>query len=715
MVDAHKLTLLVVFAATALAIAIAMACAYRDRRRRRQREAFEQSSAGNRLSHKVSQNVSPIAASVLNAGDWLCRPGNNAMVQSGLLRSLAVDDHQKTVCMLGSLSAPALQQRGGCSTANSALYDAAFSDLVEDISLQEGVDGVAKCAVTLNMPPPAVAATAGHSSVGKARSYDSFLKKRSIEISPTYITLKAQYEEVKALYEQRKREYEAMKADYERLTRERNACSTNEAAQLAEETRLRREVDACNVERNACEGIRHDRDGWYMRYVGPLLPVFVRSSNFSGGGGGGGGSIAAITAKSSSKKKPKKPTRGRLPWETFEQAPPESKVVMGTEEMMEGELEELLKAGRVRSTRDAMKSHSGWSPPTPTAPQAAAPDEEDVGPPRWWTLQQPDTSSSSAPAGPARRPAQMSSGAPGGLTDRIAQGMTSQGMSMMSLGDVGCVVGTHAMNQAGLVRTNVKHADTRVTACMFPAMAKELLEQQGGCSKSNAAVYHSRFASLIDNIAEEDGYEGIERCVVRFHKGNPLAAASVGGLSPQEVGDLAKQYDAFVRENTVTMSDEYKELMAKYIEMKRKHDEMVIMLADMTAMRNDMQNQLSACWQRVHECTLRQADLRGQRANCISKRDWCKNTQPGWAQLYERCGFGGQSFAVSNTKVPEYRIPFTVRSVKLHNGAHIELRSSGRTRIISNSDSCIDNTLSFSLFSFKWNGSSYAKLLAPAG
>lgn len=201
---------------------------------------------------------------VLGAGDWACRPGGVPMIGSGLLRAQTLASTKKTYCMLGSTATSVLEHSGGCSKTNDALYESSFGDVVDDISMQEAVKGAAKCTITLNAPPrgqPGPHRSSGRmpASGGRLRSYDKFLRRRSIEISPMYVTMKMMYEDMVERYKQKKKDYEnmqdqvkekkrmytALNKDYLAWVARTQTCLGKEAAAIAEANALKKSYESC--------------------------------------------------------------------------------------------------------------------------------------------------------------------------------------------------------------------------------------------------------------------------------------------------------------------------------------------------------------------------------------------------------------------------------------------------------------------------------------
>lgn len=516
-----------------------------------------------------SRVMNSVGESVLKADEWLCEPGGTAMSKSGLLTSQTAKHPSKTMCMIGHLQSQSLQQSGGCSKANDALYNADFSDLVEDISLQEGVDGIAKCVITMNMASPGGVSTSSQASIGKVKSYDAYLKKRSIEVSPLYLNMKRMYENMSERHEHVKREYESVKKEYERLSVERQKCDKTMTSKLSEES-LTNALNTCNTQLTLCNT---------PSIVSAPVSQFMR-----------------------------RPSSYRYRFmERFESPDDDHPTVITKDEAVAGELREADEEassrhlGNYEWISDDNPSGGGFVKRHTSLIKAKVEDVQEL---MWWMLPQPDTSDSSAKFKDStwKRPASVSMRASGGITDRIAGNMTSLGGTMVSLGDVGCVVGTYTMRETGLVRTDAANANVRFSSCLFPAISGELLKQQGGCSKANAGLYQTRFATLVEDIKEEKGADGDGRCTVTFKKGNPLSVPvqSLSDASPQQLGDMAKQYDEFVKENVITSSYEYRNMMMMYLDMKAKYEAMLRSYSTMFLLKDDMQFKLDECNRRAN-------------------------------------------------------------------------------------------------------------------
>jgi hypothetical protein len=572
---------------------------------RRSREGFEDGAAAG---------INDAGSALLRRSSWLCSPAGVPMKASGLLKSQTQNSVAKTICMLGSRSAPALLQAGGCSKKNDALFDPAFSDLVEDIRVQEGTDGIANCAVLLNVPSEPGVKRAGAASIGKAKSYDGFLRVRAIQISAIYQNMLELYKDMESKYEAKKAEYEkllrdtqtkqeaynGLYADYILWTKAVQECGSEEVKQKRELERLKQEVEGCKRELKAC------------------LDQAMR-----------------------------------LQAETFVDGPaPSTKTseLISRERVLQGDANEVGSYMRnapevdVHQLNSMKPSHS----PSSAAKRPSSSmgtrtrEEQGAGAPAWWTLPQPIMASSSMAASveenKLNRPANLTSSYGGfvseedsapQLTDRMVDNLDDETEAMVKLHDVGCVIGDYTMHASGLVRAGAQlsthlNTDERFLKCLFPAgTTSDLLAAPGGCSKENNSLYADEYASLIDDIATEGDFEGVPTCVVTFKTGNPLASDD-SVTSAQAAGDSAKQYDNFVREQVILASEEYKAIRREYLQMKAKYEamvttydeamvqyqEMVRKFDALVAQRDELVLAQAACMKRVQESLAAQALIR---------------------------------------------------------------------------------------------------------
>ena len=646
--------------------------------------------------------------------DWLCKPGGEPMQQSGLLTSQTQDySTAKTVCMFGASHAPTLRRPGGCSKSNDALYDPAFADIVDDISMQEAVDGVAKCTLILNAPPPgpgpqqaggpqAGGPQAGgpqQASVGKIRSYDAFLKQRAIELSDLYQRLKAAYEYTKQLYEKKKEEYERAKQETESLKSQADTCAISYNDARVAETRSREALAQCQADLSACQQTlaarqqelaarqqerRQERTVRRQarasdRFWNPLsrLARSRRRERFENSGGpqprtNADGVVfidylpqeTAHVDRVISKQKPMSmlPNAGRF-------ATPPSRVAQSV-----AHTTSMVWAAREAETagQQAGKPVIRKSPPLPPSV----------------FLPRPVASGAYDPQS--------------GLTQRVTANWVAQ--DSVGMQDPGCRVGTHVMTGAPLVRSDLKDADKRFVQCYMPASASDLVNAPGGCSKQNSKIFSGEFADLVTDVREDEAVEGVRKCVVTF--ASPGAYDFDGGPTSFDsallrAGQRAKEYDSFLSRNIVLQSPEYNSLLRKYWDIQAKYEQMLWMYLEQVKAKVAESVRLGVCQANLKLTTAARAAADQQHAKCQEELARCKQSlndlpkndkpadvgprpstpppppPPPYAILYEHCGYKGRALAIRGPG--QHSFPFKLSSIKVFNGAGVQLMTHDRS------------------------------------
>lgn len=144
-----------------------------------------------------------------------------------------------------------------------------------------------------------------------------------------------------------------------------------------------------------------------------------------------------------------------------------------------------------------------------------------------------------------------------GLSARIAQNMSDEGIAMASANDVLCEFGGHAMKASSLLKSRRLDGAGK---CIFPSLELDALKQSAqGCSRGNGFIYEPRFADIVDDIAMREHEPGVRKCVVSFNEER---------MTPAKL----REYDDFLERKFIEATPEYKALYAQYVEMRAKRD-----------------------------------------------------------------------------------------------------------------------------------------------
>jgi hypothetical protein len=155
----------------------------------------------------------------LSVLDFVCKPGGTALMsKSRLLR--ASDTLNSNACMVDSIEHHILKEPGSCSKNNAALYKPKFARVVDNISVQDAITGIAKCVI--DMKPGA--------TKRDLSSYDSFLRKQMVLTSPHYKHLLQLYNDLVEAIRTIKGQIKAMQFDLRAEATKTAACNASVAS-----------------------------------------------------------------------------------------------------------------------------------------------------------------------------------------------------------------------------------------------------------------------------------------------------------------------------------------------------------------------------------------------------------------------------------------------------------------------------------------------------